>query len=129
MAGLAVLVLAFAVSAQAQGSRSVRVAISPSTLHSSGGGSAGGASSGGFHHLTHYAPARFAVQVVTGDATDYIPSTFVPYQTALAEGQTVLASPPQPLGTFARQNSKPAPRKAKIELEQDHHGDAVIRTR
>lgn len=64
---------------------------------------------------------------VDGNAGDYVPSTFVSYDKALAEGRALLAARPISLGQFARENQPAATAKAKFELVQDHHGYPVIR--
>jgi hypothetical protein len=130
--GVAVLVLGFAVSAQAQGVRAAGAAVPPITSIS-GGGSAGYGGGGfsvgpsSFRTLSHFPPTRFAVKTVDGSSSDYVPSTFVPYEVAVAEGRAVLAARPVSLGQFARQNQATITPKAKVELVQDHHGYPVIR--
>jgi hypothetical protein len=132
IAGAVVLILGFAVSAQAQGVRAAGTASSPITSNS-GGGSAGYGGGGfsigpsSFRTLPHFPPAHFAVKAVEGNAGDYVPSTFVPYAKALAEGRALLAARPVSLGQFARENQVTVTPKAKIELVQDHHGYPVIR--
>ncbi|MGH9738056.1 MAG: hypothetical protein ACRD4X_05655, partial [Candidatus Acidiferrales bacterium] len=81
LTGALVLVLAFAVSAQAQSARGgAHFSVSPSSYSvGGGGGGGGGLSSGGSHILPHFAPRRFAVRDASGSAADYIPSTFVAY--------------------------------------------------
>lgn len=120
-----VLLLGFAISAQAQGGRAAG-GEAPSQLSRSGGGGAGfgggGAGASNFHTLEHIPRARFTVATLSGDASDFVPSTFVPYKIAVAEGRSVLSAAPESLGQFAR-NYDAAPRtKAKLELVQDHHG-------
>lgn len=132
IAGVAVLVLGFAVSAQAQSVRAAGAASSPITSNS-GGGSAGYGGGGfsigpsNFRTLPHFPPAHFTMKAVQGSSGDYVPSTFVPYAKALAEGRAMLAARPVSLGQFARENQPAATAKATIEMVQDHHGYPVIR--
>jgi hypothetical protein len=129
--GAAVLVLVFAVSAQAQTAHNSALAhftATPANYSNQGAGGGGGASSGGSRALPHFPPAHLAVRTVSGSNADYIPSTFVSYKAAVAEGQAVLAARPEPLGTSALAGSKPAPRTAKIHIVQGQDGLPEILT-
>ena len=130
VAGAALLVLGFAISAQAQGSRVASGAISPIAPHSAGGGAGfggGGIGPSSFQTLPHIPSTQFRATAVSGDSNDFVPSTFVPYKTALAEARSILAAAPESLGQFAREQDAATRAKAKYEVVQDHHGDAVIR--
>jgi hypothetical protein len=82
-----------------------------------------------FRTLPHIAPTRFSVAVLSGDSSEFVPSTFVPYKIAIEQGRSILASRPESLGQFAR-GCDIAPRpKAKLALVQDRHGYPVIRRR
>lgn len=130
LTGAAVLVLAFAVSAQAQSAHSeAHFGFSPSRYSAeSGGGGGGGIGSGGSHTLPHYAPTHFAVRDVRGSATDYVPSTFESYSTALTEGEAAVAKRPAPLGTSAHESAKPARKSAKIDVVQSQNGKLAVQT-
>lgn len=127
----AVLVLAFAVSAQAQSMRGgAHFGYTPSSYSvGSGGGGGGGLSSDGSHILPHYAPTHFAVRDVSGNATDYIPSTFESYTTALTQGEAAVAARPEPLGTSAHESAKLARESATIDIVQGQNGKLAIQTR
>ncbi|MGA9882445.1 MAG: hypothetical protein WBQ34_01870 [Candidatus Acidiferrales bacterium] len=130
LTGAAVLVLAFAVSARAQSARGgAHFSVSPSSYSvGGGGGGGGGLSSGGSRTLPHYASARLAVRDASGNASDYIPSTFVTYTVALKEGQADLAMRPSPLGTLAHASAKPSKDGAKIDVVQGQNGKPTIQT-
>ncbi len=128
--GAAVLVLAFAVFAQAQSGRSgaeVHFTATPPNYSNEAAGGTGSAGSGGSHTLPHFPPARFAVRDATGSESDYIPSTFLSYKAAVAEGEVVLAARPEPLGTSAHADSKPAPQTARIQIVEGQDGTPEIR--
>jgi hypothetical protein len=129
VAGAALLVLGFAISAQAQGSH-LAAGASSSLIYSGGAGTGFGGSGLGpssFSTLPHIPRARFQASAVSGDSRDFVPSTYVPYKVAVAEGRSILAAVPESLGQFARDNEPAARARAKFELVQDHHGYAVIR--
>lgn len=92
------------------------------------GGSGGSISGvGSFQTLPYIPAAHFPMTTVNGDSRDYVPSTFVPYAKAVAEGRAVLATRPISLGEFARRNEANDTAKAKLELVQDYDGNAVVR--
>ena len=122
--GAAVLVLAFAVAAQAGHGPSAHFSAS-STTYAGGASGGGGMGAGGSGGILHVPPTRFAVRAVSGSASDYIPSTFVSYDSAVAEGEASLAARPEPLGTFARENSKPVAKNAKVQTAQKQPSDAA----
>lgn len=132
-AGAAVLILGFAISAQAQGSRVAGGAFSPPSTYSSSGGGGGfgglGFGPSTFSTLPHIPSARFQTIAVSGDSNDFVPLTFVPYKIAITEGQSMLAAAPESLGQFARAYDASSRAKAKFELVQDHYGYAVVRLR
>ena len=132
IAGALALVLGFAISAQAQGGRAAGEQVA-SLLNYSGGGGAGfgggGAGVSNFHTLPHTPPAHFVVATLAGNANDFVPSTFVPYKIAVAEGRLIVSATPESLGQFARDCDATTRTKAKLELVQDHYGYPVVRRR
>jgi len=132
IAGAVALVLGFAVSAQAQGARAGGAQVA-SLLNYSGGGGAGfgggGTGVSNFHILAHIPPAHFVGATLTGDAHGFVPSTFVPYKIAVAEGRLLVSATPESLGQFARDCDATTRTKAKLELVQDHYGYPVVRRR
>jgi hypothetical protein len=129
--GAAVLVLAFAISAQAQSAHGdaphFTASISTRVEGSAGGG--GSIGSGAGQLLPHFPQTRFAARAVTGDASDYIPSTFLSYQAALAEGKASLSARAGPLALSAHTSGQPAQHDAKIDVVQRQDGKPAIKVR
>jgi len=92
------------------------------------GGGFGGGLSGG-NRLSAYPLANFNVAAVSGIQAEYIPSTFVSYDQAVAEGREILTTPPKTLVQAAHDQANAHPNKAKFALVQDRNGNAVIVTR
>src|SRR5580704_5240134 len=64
--------------------------------HAQYGGTIGGGSSLGvvrFQSLPSYAPFSYSVVGVSGSAQEYTPSTFLPFEEAVAEGTASYAQP------------------------------------
>lgn len=130
--GLAVLTAGLAVPAHAQAPRAMAASMAPSPMSSGsggGGGGFGGGSSSGGGKLTSYPVARFNVTSVSGSQQDYIPSTFVSYDEAVAAGRAILNAPPKSLDEVARETSTNRRETAKLALVQDANGNAVIQPR
>jgi hypothetical protein len=68
------------------------------------------------------------VRIVTGSESDYIPSTFVAFDAAVAEGRAVLAVRPESLGASAHANINPARENARIHIVQGQDGYPAILT-
>lgn len=131
LAGAAVLVLAFAVSAQAQSGHvagSAHFVTPPVSYAAASAGGGGAIGSGGTHTLAHFPSAQFEVRNVTGSSSDYIPSTFVTYKAALAEGKAELRERPEPLGASVRADAMPPRSDVKILVVQSQSGGPVIQT-
>lgn len=90
-----------------------------------GGGGVGGGSSSG-SRLPSCPRAQFSVSAVSGTQQDYVPSTFVSYDKALAEGRDVLAAPPKTVAEVAHEQAIGRAEKAKLALVQDSRGNAII---
>jgi hypothetical protein len=126
LTGAAVLVLAFAAVAQAGGGNSAHFTAWPSPDVQVGSGGTGGGEMRGSGTLMHVAPARFAVREVSGNASDYIPSTFVSYNSAVAEGEASQAARPQPLKASTQESGKAAPKNSKTQIVQKKDGALAI---
>jgi hypothetical protein len=110
--GVAVLILWFAVPAHAQ----------------SIGGSIGGGGSLGqvsFHTLPTVPRAHFKVGAVRGGA-DFEPSSFAPYEQALAQGRAALTAEAKTLAEIARENATVPKPKARLAIVQDDQGRAIL---
>ena len=100
-----------------------------SPAHAQFGGTIGGGSSLGvvrFQSLPSYAPHDYAVTNVSGSAEEYTPSTFLPFDEAVAEG-TATYAPPKTVAEVAADMhaQKEAHEKAKVIVEQDTRGKVV----
>jgi hypothetical protein len=135
--GLVVLILGLSVPAHAQ-SRGAGVVASGSSggVVSGGvGGYGGGAVGGGgltgptsFPTLPYIAPAKLPSSAVSGTSTDFVPSTFLPYDKAIAAGQEVLDARHRSVAEAAAENSRARKLKAKAVILENAAGDAVIAT-
>jgi len=133
--GLAILAAGLAIPAHAQGFHGGASAGSSSNgLPTNGGGGGfgggfgGGLSSAG-NRLPAYPLANFNLAAVSGTQAEYVPSTFVSYDQAVAEGREILATPPKTLVQAAREQASTRTDKARFALVQDRNGNAVIVTR
>jgi hypothetical protein len=77
--------------------------------------------------LPSYAPHAYTVTSVSGNAEDYTPSTFLPFDEAVAEG-TATYAPPKTVAEVAAdmRAQKEAREKAKVIVEQDTRGKVVV---
>lgn len=110
--GIAVVILWFAVPAQAQ--------IFGNSI--SGGGSISHVI---FPVHPSTPPAHFDVRAVSGSA-DFVPSSFATYEQALAQGRAALAAQAKTLAQIAKENSSAPKPKARLVLVQDDRGRAVL---
>lgn len=110
--GVAVLILWFAVRAHAQ-----------SIGGSIGGG--GGLGHASFHTLPSAPRAHFKVLVMRG-GPDFEPSSFAPYEQALAQGRAALAAEAKTLAEIARENSSVPKPRARLVILQDDQGRAIL---
>lgn len=93
--------------------------------NSGGGWGGGGGYSGGSRPVSH-PPTQFNTASVSGSQNEYVPSVFVPYDRAMAKGQSVLDTPPPTVAEAARQQGNTHPEKAKLALVQDIYGKARV---
>jgi hypothetical protein len=131
--GLAILTLGLALSASAQsGGRSFGGGTAgPSNGGTNGGGGGGGGaiSAGvGFSTLPNHPPASFAATAVSGTDGEFVPSTFLPFESAVAAGKAALDAEHASVAQVAEANSRAPKAKAKFALIEDATGNAVIAT-
>ena len=111
--GFLILVLATAVPAHAQ------------FLGTSiGSGSSVGAVS--FPPLRSYPPTVFAVVAVSGTNGEFVPSGFVPYESAVAAGRAVLDGKAKSVVEVAQENAGTAKTKARLAMIRNANGAVVI---
>ncbi len=125
--GLAILTLGLALSANAQ-SRGGGTA-GPTNGGGNGGGGGGGAIGGaGFSTLPNHPAATFAATAVSGTDAEFVPSTFLPFESAVAAGKAALDAEHASVAQVAEANSRAPKAKAKFALIEDATGNAVIAT-
>lgn len=101
----------------------------------SAGGGAGGSTSGGgesgvtsFHTLPSIPAAILRSSAISGTEADFVPSTFLPYNQAIAAGREVLDAQHKSVAEAAAENSRTHRLKAKAVIVENAAGDAVIAT-
>lgn len=127
--GIAAFILFFAIPAHAQ-----RGGGNPSAQPASngGGGGGGGFGGGGFgggtagSMLPASAPAHFKMSAVSGSDASFIPSGYLPFESAVAEGQALLdAEKKTPAEAAAASSILPKPH-AKVTVVQAANGDPIV---
>lgn len=125
--GIAALVLAFPASAQMTHASGGGMA-SPLTANGGGGGGYGGGGGGGadtsVNKLPSYPRACLAMAAVSGSRAEYVPSTFVAYDKALADEQQVDDTPAPTVAEAARAQRAAAAtsEKSKFRVVQNYYG-------
>jgi len=122
--GLAAIILLAAAPAhgQARGG-SNRVGGSVGSGASMGGGGLTGPTS--FTTLTWSAPAIPASTSVSGSNDSYLPSTFVTFAQAIAQGNADLKEQGKTVAEAAAESRKTVKAQAKIVVMQDNNGNVV----
>ncbi|HTX14385.1 MAG TPA: hypothetical protein VMD77_03740 [Candidatus Baltobacteraceae bacterium] len=132
--GLTILILGLSVPAHAQARAS---AFSSGTSLSGGGvsGAGGGGGMGGglsgtvnFNVLPAIPPTSLPSSAISGTDNDFVPSTFLPYDKAIAAGQDVLDAEHKSVAEAAAENSRARKLKARADIIENAAGDAVITT-
>ncbi len=126
--GIAAFILFFAIPAHAQ-----RGGASPSAQVSNGGGGGGGGFGGGGlgggtagSSLPASPPAHFKMNAVSGSDASFIPSGYLPFESAVAEGQAILdAEKKTPAEAAAASSIVPKPH-AKVAVVQGANGDPIV---
>jgi hypothetical protein len=130
------LILGFSLPAHAQSKGTGMVAGGSSggvTSNGTGGGGGGfGGSSGGgltssnFSTLPSIPPAVLRSTAISGTNADFVPSTFLSYDQAIAEGQAVLDAQHKSVAEAAMENNRARRSKAKAAIIENAVGDPVI---
>lgn len=79
----------------------------------------------GTHTLYSTPEPRFHMTVVNGSSNDFIPSTFVPFEQAVAQGRAALATKPKTLAEVAAEYRATKKPKAEVAFVQDDSGRAI----
>lgn len=128
--GLAVLILGFSVPAHAQAPRTMGMTGGSGpggAMNTSGGGGAGSAiGSVSFQTLPSIPPSRLPSTAVSGSNATFEPSTFLPYDQAVAAGQAVLDARHRSVAQAAAENAQARKLKAKASIIESAAGTPVI---
>ena len=122
--GFAAFLLFFAIPAHAQPGSS-------SSAHATQGGGGGGGTGGfggggGTSRPPAYPRAHFKMIEVSGSDSSFIPSGYLPFDRAVAEGQAILdAEKKTPAEAAAATSIVPKPH-AKVAAVQDANGDPIV---
>jgi len=133
--GLTVLIFGLSVPAHAQAKSAGAMAgmTGGGVVGSATGGGAGGFGGGAsgvtnFNTLPVFAPAKLPSTAVSGSDRTFEPSTFLPYDQAIAAGQQILDEQHKSLAEVAAESSQERHLKARTEIIQNAVGDPVIAT-
>jgi len=126
--GIAALALALPAGAQTMHASGGGMA-SPLTATGGGGGGSGYGSGGGsgdtsVNKLPSYPRACLAMAAVSGTRAEYVPSTFVAYDKAVADGETVDDTPAPTVADAARAQraALATTEKSKFKVVQNYYG-------
>jgi len=126
--GLAILGLSLSVPTHAQ-QRAMSGGAGGPTNNGSvgfGGSPVGGAGAVHFPTLPSVPRAQFQMMDVSGGDASFFPSSFVPFEKGIAEGEAALAVRQKSLGDVALENRGSEKPKAKFAIIQDQIGHAII---
>lgn len=131
--GIAAIGLTLALPAYAQMPHSGGGMATPVGPGSGGGGGYSGGGGGGsadtpVDKLPAYARSCFCVASVSGTKMDYVPSTFVSYDKAVADGKTINSTPAPTVAEAARAQREAAANaeKSKFTVVQNDYGYPIV---
>jgi hypothetical protein len=121
--GVTVFILFFAIPAHAQAGSSGSARATQSGGGGGGGGFGGGGTTG---PLPSHPRAHFKMSEVSGANGSFIPSGYLPFDRAVAEGQAILdAEKKTPAEAAAAASIVPKPH-AKVAVVQAANGDPIV---
>ena len=93
-----------------------------------GGGGAGGAISGavGFSILPWAAPARLEAINVSGSDATFLPSTFVTFESAVAQGKIEITEQRRTVVQAAAASRKALQTRSRVQYLQDDRGNVIL---
>jgi hypothetical protein len=130
--GLTVLILGLSIPAHGQRAAAGMTGGAAGGAVSFGGGYGG--SGGGltgptdFHTLPSIPPARLPSTAVSGSDATFVPSTFLPYNQAIAAGEAILDAEHESVVEAAAKNSLAHRLPAKATIIENAIGNPVITT-
>ncbi|HEY6905142.1 MAG TPA: hypothetical protein VI216_12610 [Candidatus Acidoferrales bacterium] len=120
--GVAAFILFSAIPAHAQAGSSA----SAHATANAGGGGGGGFTGGSMGSIHASRPAQFKMTEVHGSQTSFVPSGYLPFDAAVAEGQAILdARKLTPAEAAAAASIVPKPH-AKVAVVQAANGDPIV---
>lgn len=121
--GVAAFLLFFAIPAHAQAGSSSSARPAQSGGGGGGGGMGGGGSTG---PLPTYPRAHFKMSEVSGSNGSFVPSGYLPFDRAVAQGQAILdAEKRTPAEAASAASIVPKPH-AKVTIVQAANGDPIV---
>jgi len=132
--GLAVLILGLSIPAFGQRAAAGMTGGAAGGAVSYGGGGGYGGSGGGltgptdFHTLPSIPPARLPSTAVSGSDATFVPSSFLPYNQAIAVGNAMLDAQHESVAEAAAENSLVHRLPAKATIIENAIGNPVITT-
>lgn len=129
--GAALLILLFSLPATAQGyyGNYGNVGGGPSLNSGASLNNYTGYSGVGNHSLSSNPVTTFHMTVVDGAGNEFIPSTYVPFEQAVARGRATLTAKPKTLAEVAAENRAVKKPKAELAFVQDNSGRAIPQKR
>jgi hypothetical protein len=91
-------------------------------------GVGGGTGSTSFHTQQSIPPARLPSTAVSGSDATFVPSTFLPYDQAIAAGEAVLEAQHKTVAEAASENSRMRRLPAKAAIIENAAGNPVVTT-
>ncbi len=132
--GLTVLILGLSIPAHGQRAAAGMAGGAAGGAVSYGGGGGGYSGSGGgmtgpsFHTPPSIPPARLPSTAVSGSDATFVPSTFLPYNQAIATGEAILDAQHESVAEAAAKNSLVRRLPAKATIIENAIGNPVITT-
>src|SRR5690242_3817139 len=124
--GVAAFILFFAIPAHAQRSASPACGSSSAQATSGGGGGGGFEGGTGAGRLSTRPRAHFNMREVHGSDGSFIPSGYLPFDRAVAEGQAILDAEKKTPAEAAAATSIVPKAHAKVAVVQDANGDPIV---
>jgi hypothetical protein len=87
-----------------------------------------GINSSGYRGPTATSETQFHTMISSGSQTEFIPSVYVPFDQAVAEGRAALAAKPKTLAEVALENRAAKKVKSEVAVIQNDDGRVVRQT-
>lgn len=124
---LAAFICLFSTAAHAQAAGGGAIPVNR-TNSGGGGGGYGGGSTVNFPTPPHYPSTVFVTAGVSGTSSDFVPSQYLPYDQAVAAGQSLLNSKQKTVVEMAQESKNASGSNSKHVIVQDSDGNLVQQT-